>query len=184
MYSCKMFFILNLIHKISIIKSDKIALFWFGGRGMRRVVFCAVFMFLYVPHIVCGGVASSEYVGALVNSLKTTAVTAESTDEQIPTARAVYQVNATVTNSINQHTTNKNNPHVVTAGQIGLGNVKNLDQTNANNLSSGTVGYARLPVGTIANTIAAGNDVRFNAVMTSQPEGTPPTNMVWIWFEK
>ncbi len=40
-----------------------------------------------------------------------------------------------------------------------------------------------LPVGTAANTVAAGNDARFDSVATSQPSGTPPTGRVWMWFD-
>ena len=78
----------------------------------------------------------------------------------------------------------KNKPTIPsTASDIGLGNVQNVDQTNASNLTSGTVGVARLPVGTTSTTVAAGNDARFDTVSTTQPSGTPPTGQVFIWFE-
>ena len=74
------------------------------------------------------------------------------------------------------------NPHKVTASQVGLGNVKNVDQTNANNLSSGTVAYDLLPVGTDEQTVAAGDDARFDTISTVAPTGTPPPGRVYIWF--
>lgn len=80
------------------------------------------------------------------------------------------------------HVSNTENPHAVTKTQVGLGNVQNVDQTNASNLTSGTVAYGRLPVGTAASTVAAGNDVRFNTIPTTQPSGTPPSGQVFIWF--
>jgi hypothetical protein len=80
------------------------------------------------------------------------------------------------------HVGNTSNPHSVNKTQVGLGNVQNVDQTNASNLTSGTVAYGRLPVGTAASTVAAGNDVRFNTIPTTQPSGTPPSGQVYIWF--
>ena len=80
------------------------------------------------------------------------------------------------------HIANTANPHAVTKSQVGLANVQNVDQTNASNLTSGTVAYGRLPVGTAASTVAAGNDVRFNTIPTTQPSGTPPSGQVFIWF--
>jgi hypothetical protein len=80
------------------------------------------------------------------------------------------------------HVGNTSNPHSVNKTQVGLGNVQNIDQTNASNLTSGTVAYGRLPVGTAASTVAAGNDVRFNTIPTTQPSGTPPSGQVYIWF--
>ena len=69
------------------------------------------------------------------------------------------------------------------ASDVGLSNVQNVDQTNASNLTSGTVAFARLPVGTTSTTVAAGNDARFDTVTTTQPSGTPPTGTVFIWFD-
>lgn len=85
--------------------------------------------------------------------------------------------------AVYSHTSNISNPHNVTKAQIDLGNVKNVDQTNASNLTSGTVAYGRLPVGTTANTIAAGDDSRFNTIPTSAPSGAAPSGRVFIWFE-
>ena len=70
----------------------------------------------------------------------------------------------------------------VTKSDVGLGNVQNVDTTNAANITSGTMDVARLPVGTTSTTVSAGDDVRFNTVSTTQPSGTPPTGQVFIWF--
>jgi hypothetical protein len=83
---------------------------------------------------------------------------------------------------VNGHTTNYNNPHQVTKAQVGLGNVPNVDTTNAANITNGALGYDRLPVGTTANTVAAGDDARFYAIPTTQPTVNAPEGMVLVWF--
>ena len=88
-----------------------------------------------------------------------------------------------VSSAVASHTSNTANPHSVTAAQVGLGSVKNIDTTNAENITSGKLNTERLSVGTTTGTVAAGDDVRFNAISTSRPSGTPPTGMVWVWFE-
>lgn len=50
--------------------------------------------------------------------------------------------------NIQSHIANVTNPHNVTKAQIGLANVLDLDQTDAGNLSKGTIGTARLGTGT------------------------------------
>ncbi|MCL2748458.1 MAG: hypothetical protein FWE50_00055 [Alphaproteobacteria bacterium] len=81
------------------------------------------------------------------------------------------------------HLTDTGNPHSVTKAQVGLGNVANVDQQNANNITSGTVAYARLPVGNAVSTIAAGNDTRFDTIPTTAPQGSPAVGRALIWIE-
>lgn len=50
---------------------------------------------------------------------------------------------------------------VLNSSDVGLGNVPNIDTTNADNISSGTLSGSRLSYGTVANTPAQGNDARF-----------------------
>lgn len=94
------------------------------------------------------------------------------------TAYVQSNINAKIT----EHTANTANPHGVTAAQVGLGNVKNVDTTNAANLATGTVDVARLPVGTVANTVAAGDDTRFDTIATQSPGATPPVGRAFMWF--
>ena len=101
----------------------------------------------------------------------------------IPHAYAGVASSEYVTSAVSVHASDASNPHSVTAAQVGLGNVKNIDTTNAENITSGKLNTERLPVGTTTGTVAAGDDVRFNAIATSRPSGTPPAGMVWVWFE-
>jgi hypothetical protein len=59
--------------------------------------------------------------------------------------------------TLTSHISNTSNPHSVTKAQVGLGNVLDVDTTNANNISSGTLNDARLS----ANVTLQGNT--FNA---------------------
>lgn len=57
--------------------------------------------------------------------------------------------------------------------------------SNAANLTTGNLPYARVSniVGTGTNTIAAGNDSRFNSISTSQPSGSAGTGRAFIWIQ-
>jgi hypothetical protein len=59
--------------------------------------------------------------------------------------------------TLSGHISNTSNPHSVTKSQVGLGDVANVDTTNASNISSGTLNDARLS----ANVTLQGNT--FNA---------------------
>lgn len=47
--------------------------------------------------------------------------------------------------NIQSHIINYNNPHNTTKDQVGLGNVQNVDTTNASNITSGVLDDARIP---------------------------------------
>ena len=97
-------------------------------------------------------------------------------------AKASIPSSAYMQQQVDIHANKTDNPHSVTKSQVGLANVQNVDQTNADNLTSGTVAVNRLPVGTVQNTVAAGDDARFNSIPTTQPTGTPPSGHVFVWF--
>jgi len=59
----------------------------------------------------------------------------------------------TLLNSTNAHTARTDNPHGVTKAQVGLDNVPNVNTTNADNITSGTLADARLS----ANVTQQGN---------------------------
>ena len=77
---------------------------------------------------------------------------------------------------------------VLNSSDVGLGNVLNIDTTNADNITSGTLSGSRLSYGTVANTPAQGNDARFTdsrewtASTVSQSvaqAGTDTTRYAW-----
>ena len=105
-------------------------------------------------------VATAEYVKEIVNALGV----------------------SEISDKLAQHIGSTDNPHAVTAEQVGLGNVKNVDSTNADNITTGTLNIARLPVGTAAGTVASGTDGRFDTLPTTEPVGDVPEGRVYVWF--
>lgn len=133
------------------------------GIIMSKLFFIAISLLL-LPATGFGaitGVASTEYVTDIVNALG------------VPD----------ISKKLDDHIGNVENPHAVTAAQVGLGNVKDVDNTNADNLISGTVNIARLPVGNTGETVASGADARFNTLPTVAPTDNPPDGRVYVWFE-
>jgi hypothetical protein len=95
--------------------------------------------------------------------------------------------------TLTSHTSNTSNPHATTKAQVGLGDVPNVDTTNASNISSGTLGDARLSsnVTTQGNTFNAANKLvqldgtaKLPAVdgsqLTNLPSFTPPNGLLKI----
>ena len=55
--------------------------------------------------------------------------------------------------------------------------------SNANNITEGTLSTQRLPVGDAVNTVAPGDDTRFETVSIGQPDVDVPDNRALIWIE-
>ena len=54
---------------------------------------------------------------------------------------------------------------------------------NANNITTGKLSVDRLHVGSDANTVASGADVRFDSVSIGKPAETAPQGRALVWIE-
>ena len=70
-----------------------------------------------------------------------------------------YKLKSRQTSTLTSHTSNTSNPHATTKAQVGLGDVPNIDTTNASNIASGTLSDSRLSsaVTTQGNTFNTAN---------------------------
>ena len=151
-----------------------------------RIIFFGVFVcgFVSTAH---ADIASVQYVQSIISSISATNITRGTLDVALlpvgTTSGTVAAGDDSRFGTMVTHIADTSNPHSVTKAQVGLGNVSNVDTTNAANITSGTMDVARLPVGTTSTTVAAGNDARFDTISTTQPSGTPPTGTVFVWFD-
>lgn len=80
---------------------------------------------------------------------------------------AVTWITTNGTNLLN-HLTNTSNPHSVTKTQVGLGNVVNLDTTNASNITTGTLPSSVLPPVAITTVQVAVSEAAMLALTTEE----------------
>lgn len=98
-----------------------------------------------------GDIASVEYVDKIVLSLQpnnNVQVDWNQTDASAPN----YILNKPDLLVYDEHIQSAQNPHNVTKRQIGLANVQDVDTTNADNITSGTVAVG-MQSGTVASVI-------------------------------
>jgi hypothetical protein len=76
-------------------------------------------------------------------SLVTNAVISATDSVLIAFGKLQAQITANLS-TLTSHTSDTSNPHATTKAQVGLGNVADVDTTNASNIASGTLADARL----------------------------------------
>jgi len=76
-------------------------------------------------------------------SLVTNAVISATDSVLVAFGKLQAQITANLA-TLTSHTSNTSNPHATTKAQVGLGNVADVDTTNASNIASGTLADARL----------------------------------------
>lgn len=121
---------------------------------LRAAIFITMVIFARTPSA-NGAMAAKSYVDNIISANN-------------------FETKNNKTTSINSASTDNQYPSARAAYTYGA---------NADNLTNGTVAYGRLPVGTTANTVTAGDDSRHWAVPTGQHTGTPPSGWAWVWIE-
>jgi hypothetical protein len=76
-------------------------------------------------------------------SLVTNAVISATDSVLVAFGKLQAQITANLS-TLTSHTSNTSNPHATTKAQVGLGNVADVDTTNASNIASGTLSDSRL----------------------------------------
>lgn len=79
--------------------------------------------------------------------------------------------------ALSAHIGNSSNPHSVTKTQVELGNVPNVDTSNASNISSGVLAAARGGAGTVSGIMKANGSGAVSAA-TAGTDYVPPTTTV------
>lgn len=137
-----------------------------GVKNMRMLISAVVLSCFVVPAMAAVSVPSVDYIRDVVND-----VNLKLADTKAYVDDTVADVKENIANEIQGAKTYADTL---------------IEQTkNASNLTSGTVAVERLPVGTVAATVASGDDKRFDTLSLGQPaDVSGDAQRVVIWVEQ
>lgn len=137
-----------------------------GVKNMRILIGAVVLSCFVMPAMAAVSVPSVDYIRDVVND-----VNLKLADVKVYVDDTVDDVKENIANEIQGAKTYADTL---------------IEQTkNASNLTSGTVAVERLPVGTVAATVASGADKRFDTLSLGQPaDVSGDAQRVVIWVEQ
>jgi hypothetical protein len=121
-------------------------------------------------------VATTDTLNAALGKLENQIAAKQDSGNYVPTTRTVNG------NALSSDVT-LTGANVAVTGYTKPATTSAIAATDTVNQAIGKLEKAILPVGTAAETVAAGNDGRFDTVPTTQPSGTPATGRAFIWFD-
>lgn len=137
-----------------------------GVKNMRMLISAVILSCFVIPAMAAVSVPSVDYIRDVVND-----VNLKLADTKAYVDDTVADVKENIANEIQGAKTYADTL---------------IEQTkNASNLTSGTVAVERLPVGTVAATVASGADKRFDTLSLGQPaDVSGDAQRVVIWVEQ
>ena len=119
--------------------------------------------------------ATTDTLNAALGKLENQIAAKQDSGNYVPTTRTVNG------NALSSDVT-LTGANVAVTGYTKPATTGAIAATDTVNQAIGKLEKAILPVGTTTDTVAAGNDGRFDTIPTAQPSGTPDTGRVFIWF--
>lgn len=119
--------------------------------------------------------ATTDTLNAALGKLENQIAAKQDSGNYVPTTRTVNG------NALSSDVT-LTGANVAVTGYTKPSTTSAIAATDTVNQAIGKLEKAILPVGTTTDTVAAGNDGRFDTIPTAQPSGTPDTGRVFIWF--
>ena len=163
-----------------------------GVKNMRMLISAVILSCFVIPAMAAVSVPSVDYIRDVVND-----VNLKLADTKAYVDDTVADVKENIANEIQGAKTYADNAvsvateNVNTLLQNEIQGAKTYADTlieltkNASNLTSGTVAVERLPVGTVAATVASGADKRFDTLSLGQPaDVSGDAQRVVIWVEQ